>query len=342
MRISVFKMKKIIAAVLCLILAFSLASCGKKQKIKVLILPHFEVDELSGDFPGEAQLYYEYYLADAKEYQLRDGRILYFNPENGVAMGITGSGKVNCAEILTSILTDERFNCSESYIFAPGCAGGAKGYSAIGDVCLAVAVCDNELGHTADIRELTVEENEQLWYHDSSYDDVSFKELNRELIEELFSLVKDIKLETTEISRSAMKQNFGNEEWANRDPKVILGVNISGDNYWKGEKNHQRAKEIVSFYFPGENYAMTEMEDIALADVAEMFGLLDRCIFLRVNVNPDVFMFDETPESQWGGEFNFNTSVNEENKETLDIFEPAMRNNFAVGSVIIDFLISDK
>lgn len=61
---------------------------------------------------------------------------------------------------------------------------------------------------------------------------------------------------------------------------------------------------------------------------------------MRVNVNPDVFLFEETPESQWGSEFNFNTTIGRENKETLDVFEPAMRNNLAVGRVIIDYLLT--
>lgn len=30
---------------------------AEKIPVKVLILPKFEVDEMSGDFPGEAQLY---------------------------------------------------------------------------------------------------------------------------------------------------------------------------------------------------------------------------------------------------------------------------------------------
>ena len=35
------------------------ADPAEKIPIKVLILPKFEVDAMGGDFPGEAQLYYE-------------------------------------------------------------------------------------------------------------------------------------------------------------------------------------------------------------------------------------------------------------------------------------------
>lgn len=39
--------------------------------VKVLLLPKFEISEMSGDFPGEAQYYYEHYLTGADEYDVR-------------------------------------------------------------------------------------------------------------------------------------------------------------------------------------------------------------------------------------------------------------------------------
>lgn len=315
----------------------------KKEKIlpvRILLLPHFELGEVSGGFPGEAQLFYEKYLKGSEEYPLKDGRILYYNPENRVAMCITGICKVNCAETLTCILADGRVDCSKAYIFAFGCAGGASGYSTLGDVCIATGVCDYELGHTADIRELTVASNTRLWYHDSIFDDFSFKKMNPELVKKVYTLVKDTKLKTTEASRKVMAENFGKKEWVLRDPEVILGVYVSSDNYWKGEYHHLKALDVVSHYFPDDTYAITEMEDIAIAEVADKFGMLDRCIFMRVNVNPDVFLSGITPESLWGQEFNFITAVKETNMETIDIFETAMENNFAVGSRIIDAVIA--
>lgn len=37
---------------------------------KVLLLPKFEIGEMTGDFPGEAQYYYEQYLINAVEYDV--------------------------------------------------------------------------------------------------------------------------------------------------------------------------------------------------------------------------------------------------------------------------------
>ena len=76
--------------------------------------------------------------------------------------------------------------------------------------------------------------------------------------------------------------------------------------------------------------------NIAIANTAECFGMLDRLISLRVIVNMDVFLDDQTPESTWGEDSSFNEKVADDNTETLDIFEPAMHNLFDTGSRIID------
>ena len=51
---------------------------------------------------------------------------------------------------------------------------------------------------------------------------------------------------------------------------------------------------------------------------------------------------DETPESTWGEYKSFSEKVREENTETLDIFEPAMQNQFDVGSKVIDASLEGK
>lgn len=78
------------------------------------------------------------------------------------------------------------------------------------------------------------------------------------------------------------------------------------------------------------------MEEIAISNTAECFGMLDRLISLRVIVNADIFLNGETPESTWGEYDSFDVRVREPNTETLDIFEPAMHNFFDAASIVID------
>ena len=74
------------------------ADAADPISIKVLILPKFENGEMTGDFPGEAQYYYDAYVKDGDEYDITggfEGNKLYV--KDGVALYVTGMGKVNSA-----------------------------------------------------------------------------------------------------------------------------------------------------------------------------------------------------------------------------------------------------
>lgn len=53
-----FRLISIIPLFLCVVLLLSLSACAtldsRPTNVKVLIVPKFEIDEMSGDFPGEA------------------------------------------------------------------------------------------------------------------------------------------------------------------------------------------------------------------------------------------------------------------------------------------------
>lgn len=68
-------------------------------------------------------------------------------------------------------------------------------------------------------------------------------------------------------------------------------------------------------------YAVTEMEETAVMNAAECFGLKDRVISLRVIVNMDTFLKGESPEQFWLGDSNFSSKAEEGTGETVDIFE---------------------
>ena len=92
--------KAIIITVITLLLSlFLLSSCGdtdEKTKVKVLIIPKFEVGEMTGDFPGEAQFFYEKYCAGCEEAEIPNmppTAHFYVNEENGVAILLPDQGK---------------------------------------------------------------------------------------------------------------------------------------------------------------------------------------------------------------------------------------------------------
>ena len=312
------------------------ADAADPISIKVLILPKFENGEMTGDFPGEAQYYYDAYVKDGDEYDITggfEGNKLYV--KDGVALYVTGMGKVNSAMSLQAILSDSRFDFSDAYVFSTGCAGSAIEYGVMGDVYVITATVDYDLGHHADPRELT-DESDATWYHDDSYDSASYKILNQDLCNKVYDLVKDVKIETTDNTRAYMAAAFDNAEWATRDPEVLKGTTVTSD--WKGEHGHETALLMTETYSCPDPYALTEMEDNALAVVLDRFGMLDRYIIIRDSVNTDVFMNGATPESLWDP--NFEDSLDSESSvESADIFATAMENNYKVGSVVVDAIL---
>lgn len=338
-------MKKLLALLFALVLtataAFALAEDASSIAIKALVLPKFESGEMAGDFPGEAQYYYEGYCMGGEEYDIVggfEGNKLYV--KDGIALYVTGMGKVNTAMSLQAILMDNRFDFSNAYIISTGCAGSAVEYGVMGDVFVITATVDFDLGHHADPRELA-DANGTTWYHDASYDSASYKILNQELCDKVYNLVKDVKIETTEKTRAFMAAAFDNAEWATRDPMVLRGTTVTGDNYWKGEHDHMNALLMNETYGCPDPYALTEMEDNALAVVLDRLGMLDRYIIIRDSVNTDAFMNGASPESLWDPNF-VDSLASDESVESADIFATAMENNFKVGKVVIDAIINGE
>lgn len=310
---------------------------NRKEKIKVLILPKFEIGEMSGDDAGEAQYYYEQYCRGGKEFEFEDGLRNAVYIKNGIALYQPGMGKVNCASNLTRLLEDDRFDFSDAYIVSTGCGGGSTGTCVMGDVVIGTAVVDYDLGYKADPREMA-DDGRPAWFRDSDYDSFSHKLLDEDLMERLFQAAKDVKLESTDRTRSFMAHSFDNAEWACREPKVMKGTIVTSDNYWKGKYDHESAVFICNEYGCPDDFAVSEMEDVALAVVADKYGLLDRFIIIRDVVDEDTFMGGATPESLWDPE-NYRSVTSDESGESADIFATAMKNNFEVGKVVIETIL---
>lgn len=334
-------MKKLLACLIVVLMAVSavsaVATADNPEKIKVLILPKFENGEMAGDFPGEAQFYYEGYVEGGEEYEIRGGmpgHKLYV--KDGVALYVTGMGKVNTAISTALILTDPRFDFSEAYIISTGSAGSVRESTVMGDVVIVSACIDYDLGHHADPRDLLFP-SDTTWYHAETYDSSSCKILNQELVHKVYELVKDTEIVTTEKTRNFMASAFPGEEWAVRDPKVLLGTTVSGDNFWKGPYDEANAKLQAETYGVPDPYACTEMEDVAAAVALDRLGMLDRYIVIRDSVNMDVFMNGASPESTWG---DYTVPIAPGSRpETADIFKTAMENNYKVGKVLIDAIL---
>jgi len=206
-----------------------------------------------------------------------------------------------------------------------------------GDVFVISAAVDYDLGHQADPRDLK-DQTGTTWFHDDSYDESAVVYLDPDLTERVYDMVKNVPLETTEKTADFLKREFPGEAWAQRQPQVMRGTSVSGDNYWKGIYDHDNAVLITETYECTDPFAITEMEDVAVGVAAKNLGMLERLIILRAGVNVDVFPDGVTPEMLWG-EGEENSIASENSLESLDIFETAMKNYFNVGKVLIDGIL---
>jgi len=296
---------------------------------------------MTGDFPGEAQYYYARFTKGGEEYSITGGfgdNKLYV--KDGIALYVTGMGKVNAALSAAAVLRDSRFDYSKAYIISTGCAGGVRELTTMGDVMIASGAADFDLGHHLDSLEIPANTPPaEKWVHVDSYDPSAFVKLNDDLVRRAGALVSEVTLKTTDKTRAVLKATFEGAEWAIRDPKVIIGGTVvSGDNYWKGVRDEAVAIRIARTYGL-DNYLMTEMEDVAIGVLLKRLGMLDRYIIIRGSVNMDVFIGGATPMS-WKQETESGGQFQAENVERADIFMTSMQNNFLVGSVIIDAIIA--
>ncbi|MBQ1404572.1 MAG: hypothetical protein IIZ00_00010 [Oscillospiraceae bacterium] len=148
-------------------------------------------------------------------------------------------------------------------------------------------------------------------------------------------------LETTEKTVSFLNKAYPGEAWADRQPQVLRGTAVTGDNFWKGKYDHLNALRITETYDCADPFAVTEMEDLSVGLAVRRLGLLDRLISLRVSVNMDVFPIGVTPEMLWGPAAD-DSLASDDSMESVDIFETAMHNCFAAGKVLIDAILEGR
>ncbi len=335
-RITAFAM---ILMVACMQRGYSSQMADQRKPVRVLILPKFEIGAMAGDFPGEAQYFYEEYLIGCDTYVVNgcpDAIGLYY--KDGVALCLVGQGKVTAALNTAAVLSDTRFDFSNAYILSVGCGGVAEGYGVMGDVCVISAAVDFDLGHRADPREMSIG-TETTWFHDESFDDSAVIRLDQGLTDHVYSLVKDVSLQTTDQTVRFLRREYPDEAWADRQPQVMRGTSVTGDNFWKGRYDHQNALLIANTYGCRDPYAITEMEDVAVGQAVKCFGMLDRLIILRTGVNMDVFPNGVTPEMLWGPQSDDHLA-SEDSMESVDIFETAMNNCLSVGKVFVDAVLN--
>src|ERR1700730_1030779 len=122
--------------------------------VKVVVVTMFEIGALTGDKPGESQLWVERLKLDRVlpfplgEYELRMN-------DAGLLLICTGGGVTNSSTSIMALGLDPRFDLSKAYWLGAGIAGGDPLDVSLGTAAWAKHVVDGDLLYEIDAREIT-------------------------------------------------------------------------------------------------------------------------------------------------------------------------------------------
>lgn len=281
-----------------------------KEKLNTVVLVPYVASGESKETPtAEAQFLYQDYFNEAKTAQILGSNLegrMYVKDQIGLY--IIGEGKTNASMYCSALLNNDQFDLSDSKFILFGCCGCARDLGVVGDIYLVGETVDYELGHHADSREDGASASHS-WYPNESFSRFGYIDLQTDFFNKAYDLIKDEKPQTTENAKNFMAKTFNNEAWAIRDPQIMQVSSVTADSYWKGNYDHTNAKYVSDYYKCKLPFGVTDMEDIAVAQVFKQYNKLDNFLILRYAVNTDVFMAGQNPELIWGeGKGSFDSS----------------------------------
>jgi purine nucleoside permease len=258
-----------ICAALLATLPFAATAASGPIPVKVVVVSMYEKGAITGDDPGEMQLWIEREKLDRAfafplgEYELRMNH-------QGVLVICTGGGITNASTSIMALGLDPRFDLSKAYWLVAGIAGGDPLDVSLGTAAWARHVVDGDLLYEIDAREMPKD-----WPYGSlplgakqpndiadgwTVDTIDFP-LNAALAEWAYALTKDHPVADSP-GIAEFRQQFKGYPNATRPPFVTLGESLASSKYWHGELLNRWANDWVKLQAgPNANFMMANMED---------------------------------------------------------------------------------
>jgi purine nucleoside permease len=237
--------------------------------IKVVVVTMFEIGQMTGDKPGEAQFWVERDKLDRVlpfplgEHELRLN-------DAGLLLICTGGGVTNSSSSIMALGLDPRFDLSKAYWLVAGIAGGDPLDVSLGTAAWAKHVVDGDLAYEIDAREIPAD-----WPYGMlplgakkpndvaggwTVDTIHY-ELNSALVDWAYALTRDHPVaDSPGIAR--FRRQFAGYPAALRPPFVTTGDSLSASRYWHGERMNQWANDWVRLQAGKDaNFMMSNMED---------------------------------------------------------------------------------
>ncbi|MFL6577063.1 MAG: purine nucleoside permease [Povalibacter sp.] len=245
------------------------AAAASKIPVKVVVVSMYENGAITGDAPGEFQLWIERDKLDQSfpfpmgEYELRMNN-------QGVLAICTGGGITNATSSIMALGTDARFDLTHAYWLVAGIGGGDPLDVSLGTAAWARTVVDGDLLYEIDAREIpndwpygllplgAKKPNDKAdgW----TVDTINFP-LNQSLVRWAFELTKDHPVADSP-GIAEFRAQFKGYENALKPPFVTLGESLASSTYWHGEKMNTWANDWVKLQSGADyNFMMTNMED---------------------------------------------------------------------------------
>lgn len=277
-------------------------AAGKAEplEVRVVVVTMFEIGALSGDEPGEFQLWKEREGLDTVYPLPAAYSDVHADPERGVIAVTTGIGTANAVSTITTLGLDPRFDLSRAYWLVAGIAGGDPEDTALGSAVWAEHLVDGDLAYELDAREIpeswptgyvplrATEPYEKPKPEERMAENQHFQ-LDAGLVDWAHALTRDVPIPDNE-AMAAFRERF-EQEAARQPPRVMRGDHLAAMTFWHGPLLNEWANDWVAYWSDGEGEFVTSaMEDtgtmLALSRLGEA-GLVDpqRLLVLRTVSN---------------------------------------------------------
>lgn len=242
----------------------------------------------------------------------------------------THEGSENTAMSVTHIVDSTNLNLKKTIFIRAGIGGGVLNRSApaLGSVYLANWVCSWGFGyHYLSTSGIPSWAPTKPPYADDRWQTLSFR-VDPNLLEKAISFSKHAQLKNNKID----KYLDGVYHIRNNMPRVLIGANVSGDDFWIGSKYQDIAVKIVKTYSMGEaDYGTTAMEELGDLTALSSVGLARHYLSVRGTGNYDV-----------NNRFSVSRIVNMQKSRWELAAKIAILNEVTVTKAIIRGLLSER
>ncbi|WP_369574152.1 phosphorylase [Acidithiobacillus sp. IBUN Pt1247-S3] len=230
--------------------------------------------------------------------------------QDGVCVTETGEGEINAAVSVASLAKDHQLDVRKTIFIRSGIAGGVdQADSPLGSVYINDWVISWAFGHHYLANNKTLawsppgcDNYAKNFAHPTdcaNYAQNSLENLAYRINPRLLALAEDA-ARNIKLQNDAAAISLDEKFHLQKQPKVLVGATITGDDFWIGKENQEIAEKIVKLYTQGTgHYTNTAMEDLGDVAALSRFGLADHYLSIRGISDVDVPPPGETEESIW-------------------------------------------